>query len=313
MIKKILAITFLLILIATPIKAYNEGRSDFQLVHNNSLISYEIYSIFVLPGEEVSLDVYEPDSKDKFSVQTDQMQLIKNNNYSWKFKAPNQAGNYYISVINQKNKERINLNVFVLEPYNRLENGYINGYRIGKYPIIPDKLKDNYSLPKGFIRVTRENEEIYLTPHFQLKQFICKQKSNYPKYIVLRELLLNKLEYLLYQINQKGYNADTFHVMSGYRTPYYNASLGNVPLSRHIFGDAADIYIDVNPKDGHMDDLNGDGKINLRDADILYDQVEESSRKREYEEFVGGLSSYRKTASHSPFIHIDTRGFKARW
>jgi hypothetical protein len=62
-----------------------------------------------------------------------------------------------------------------------------------------------------------------------------------------------------------------------------------------------------------MDDLNGDGKVNLRDADILYEAVEEFSQSREYKEYVGGLSSYRKTSTHPPFIHIDTRGYKARW
>ena len=125
--------------------------------------------------------------------------------------------------------------------------------------------------------------------------------------------ILNKLEYLLVQVNKKGFYADTFHIMSGYRTPYYNKMLGNVELSRHVFGDAADIYIDVNPRDGQMDDLNGDGRVNIKDANLLYNTVEESYNNREYKEYIGGLGLYRKTSSHSPFIHIDTRGYKARW
>ena len=38
--------------------------------------------------------------------------------------------------------------------------------------------------------------------------------------------------------------------------------------SRHQFGDAADIIIDDN-KDGRMDDLNRDGRVDVADADVI--------------------------------------------
>lgn len=57
--------------------------------------------------------------------------------------------------------------------------------------------------------------------------------------------------------------------MSGYRTPYYNRSIGNeTRYSRHVYGDAADIYVD-DDDDGIMDDLDGDGKSTLDDARTL--------------------------------------------
>jgi hypothetical protein len=300
-------------ILSVPVHAFDRVEANFQLVYKNTLISHEIHSIFVLPGESITLNIYEPQTNDSFQLRNDKLKATVNNNYEWVLKAPERVGNYIIKVIDEKTKEMIKLNVFVLEPYSSLKNGYLNGYKIGHYPHIPASKRENYSLPKGFIKVTRSNQDLYLTPHFQLKQFICKQPGNYPKYIVLKPLLLNKLEYLLSKLNQRGIYTDTFHVMSGYRTPAYNSSLGNVKFSRHIFGDAADIFIDVKPRDGHMDDLNGDGKVNLRDADILYEAVEEFSQSREYKEYVGGLSSYRKTSTHPPFIHIDTRGYKARW
>ncbi|HMA60863.1 MAG TPA: D-Ala-D-Ala carboxypeptidase family metallohydrolase [Halanaerobiales bacterium] len=313
MIKKISIVLILLVFLSIPIQAFDEGRTNFQLVYNDSLISHEIYSIFILPGENITLNIYKPSSNNNYILRHNNLKIVIENNYEWVLKAPQQVGNYLVQVINEKTREKIDLNVFVLEPFNNLENGYLNGYKIGDYPHIPPSKRDNYSLPKGFIKVTRQNKDTYLTPHFKLSQFICKQPGNYPKYLVMQELLLDKLEYLLLKVNQKGIKADTFHVMSGYRTPFYNSSLGNVRFSRHIFGDAADIYIDVYPKDGLMDDLNGDGRIDLRDADILYDTVEESYKRGEYKEYIGGLSSYRRTVSHSPFIHIDTRGYKARW
>lgn len=313
MIKKTCIVLILVLVFTFPIGAYNESKSNFNLVYNNnSLISHTIHSIFVLPDEKIKLDIHEPDNKTKYNINYKDFEMKTKRQNGWTLKAPTGVGNYKITVSTSNNKQFINLNVFVLSPYENLKGEYINGYKIGEYPVIPEKMKDNYKLPKGFIKVTRENEEMYLTPHFQLKQFVCKQGSNYPKYLVLKEDLLNKLEFLLDEVNKKGFNADTFHVLSGYRTPSYNQAIGNVKYSRHVFGDAADIYIDTN-KDGQMDDLNNDGKINKREANILANTVNELYNRSEYADYIGGLGSYRKTSTHSPFIHVDTRGKKARW
>ena len=50
MIKKISIVLILLVFLSIPIQAFDEGRTNFQLVYNDSLISHEIYSIFILPG-----------------------------------------------------------------------------------------------------------------------------------------------------------------------------------------------------------------------------------------------------------------------
>lgn len=209
--------------------------------------------------------------------------------------------------------DSIILNVFVMLPFKELKGEYLNGYRIGRYPSTPLKGLSIYKVPKGFIEVTKENEEIFMTPHFQLKQFVCKQESNYPKYIVLRERLLLKLELILERVNEKGYPCKTFNIMSGYRTPYYNQVIGNVKYSRHLWGGAADIFIDENPCDQVMDDLNRDGRIDYHDAKVLYDIIDSMYGKPWYSKFLGGLAWYKKTSSHGPFVHVDVRGYKARW
>lgn len=312
--KKILLIILAILLFQTmSLQAYDSRKVDFKLIYSDNKISHEVASLFILPTEEVNLNIFEPQKNDNYTIESNKSNIISNSNFEWKLRFPQEPGNYPITITNNNTKESIKLNVFVLEPFDSMEGEYLNGFRIGDYPTHLINNKKNYNLPKGFIKVTPENEDTYLTPHFQLKQFICKQQGGYPKYVVLQKLLLNKLEYLLYEINQRGFNVDTFHIISGYRTPHYNKYLGNKDLSRHIFGDAADIIIDVCPKDGYMDDLNSDGKINYKDADILYDIIEKVYERREYEEFVGGLGLYRRTSKHSPFIHIDTRGYKARW
>ncbi|MDX1389079.1 MAG: D-Ala-D-Ala carboxypeptidase family metallohydrolase, partial [Acidobacteriota bacterium] len=181
------------------------------------------------------------------------------------------------------------------------------------YPATPLKGLEIYQPPRGFIEVTEANVDTPVAPHFTLRQFLCKQGGGYPKYVVLRERLLLKLELLLEQVNAAGFECDTFHVMSGYRTPYYNRSIGNVKYSRHVYGGAADIFIDVDPRDGNMDDLNGDGKIDVHDAGVLYDLIDGLYGTDFYNAYVGGLGRYKKTKAHGPFVHVDVRGFRARW
>lgn len=146
-----------------------------------------------------------------------------------------------------------------------------------------------------------------------LGQFLCKQDGGYPKYLVLRERLLLKLEYLLEMVHRKGYAAETFAVLSGFRTPFYNHAIRNVKYSRHQWGGAADIFIDVDPQDGVMDDLDGNGKVDVDDALLFYKLIDAEPGKREYEPFIGGLGLYGTTTAHGPFVHVDARGFRARW
>ena len=145
-----------------------------------------------------------------------------------------------------------------MEPLSQVKEGQLSRYRIGRYPPQRTIKTVDYKNPRGFVRVTKENSNILLTPHFTLGQFLCKQDSDYPKFIVLQENLLLLLENVLSEVRRSGFNIDTLGFISGYRTPYYNRKIKNVQYSRHVYGDAADIFIDVD-KDGRMDDLNGDG------------------------------------------------------
>jgi uncharacterized protein YcbK (DUF882 family) len=103
--------------------------------------------------------------------------------------------------------------------------------------------------------------------------------------------------------------------MSGFRTPEYNHQGvgkrgGRARDSRHQYGDAADVFVDNN-ESGQMDDLNHDGRVDLRDARIIrqaVDRVEEANP-----DLVGGVGLYRATRAHGPFVHVDTRGERVRW
>jgi hypothetical protein len=289
------------------------GKATFSIKFKDEISPYRIIGVFVLPKEKLTIEALDPAKNGQYLLKSSISNINKIKENRWQWLVPQEKGLYQLIVQNTQTMDSIVMNIFVMVPYKELEGEYLNSYRIGQYPTIPLKQLPIYKPPKGFIEVTKENEDTYISPHFKLKQFLCKQVSNYPKYLVLRERLLLKLELILEKVNEKGYKCNSFHIMSGYRTPYYNKAIGDVKYSRHVYGGAADIFIDENPKDGMMDDLNKDGKINYKDAELIYDIIDGMYGKPWYEIFIGGLGRYKKTASHGPFVHVDVRGFRARW
>jgi hypothetical protein len=226
----------------------------------------------------------------------------------WIWRAPEAPGPHDIVVHDPARDQKLELRAFVMVPFRNVRNGRLNGYHIGAYP--PPRT-EAFAAPRGFVEVTKSNEDTHLTPHFRLKQFVCKQPSDYPKYVALEERLLLKLESVLAAVNKAGYHCDTLHVMSGYRTPFYNALIDNVAYSQHQWGSAADVFIDKDENE-RMDDLNRDGLVSKDDARVLFDLVDRLDRAPDAR-FVGGLGLYSGTRAHGPFVHIDVRGRTARW
>lgn len=77
------------------------------------------------------------------------------------------------------------------------------------------------------------------------------------------------------------------YILSGYRSPAYNARVGGEKASKHMLGQAADISVPgVRPSKvyGLADHLQRDGSVPL-----------------------GGLGKY------ATFVHLDIRGDIARW
>lgn len=288
-------------------------RASFVLKFREESSRYRVTAVFVLPNERLVFECggFSDQRTFRLDAPSGHATAYRANVFEWL--APGETGLHRLVLHDVSRADSMVIHAFVMVPFSALEGEYLNGYRIGKYPHIPLKQLTIYKPPRGFIEVTPENEDTLVSPHFRLGQFLSKQASGYPKYLVLRERLLLKLELILEKVNEKGYHCGTFHIMSGYRTPYYNKVIGNVKYSRHVWGGAADFFIDENPSDGMMDDLNRDGKIDYRDAGVLYDIIDEMYGRTFYVPFVGGLGRYRKSRSHGPFVHVDVRGFHARW
>ena len=233
------------------------------------------------------------------------------------------AGIWHLAVaIGSAIKPITDVNLISMRPRSDKRNGRVGLYYIGNWPgetgrvSAPKKAPpDRYRPPSGFIEVTPSNADTRVSEHFRLRDFLTKGQENvWPKFLVLEMRTVDKLELVLSDLESRGIDVRGVRVMSGFRTPQYNKAGGNTAgragLSRHMYGDAADVYIDSNG-DGVMDDLNRDGRSTIADARVIDQAVDRVEAA--HPELVGGTGVYSAASGHGPFIHIDTRGYRARW
>jgi uncharacterized protein YcbK (DUF882 family) len=234
------------------------------------------------------------------------------------FTAPEQPGMYKLAVqLSQATRAIQNFSLVTLVPFSEKRGGKIGLYYLGNWPYERGGTPraPTYANPAGFIEVTPENADTYVSEHFKLRDFVTKDQPNvWPKYLLLNPKLLDKLELTIQELQAAGHPVKRMTVMSGFRTPNYNLTGGNTQgranLSRHMYGDAADVFVD-NDGNGLMDDLNGDGRVDIRDAEVIGQAVERVEQKNP--SLVGGVGVYVASSGHGPFTHIDVRGYRARW
>ncbi|MQA89036.1 MAG: hypothetical protein GEU90_02195 [Gemmatimonas sp.] len=272
--------------------------------------SGEVQVLFQEPGDTVTLPA---DAPDDLAVEFGAPGDTASDPESVGGRLPDRAGVWNMllrmgSVVRQVPQ----LNVVTLTSATEITSGRIGRYEIGNWPAG----EGAYAPPTGFVEVTPENMETYVSTHFQLKDFLTKgQEGVWPKYAALSPRLLDKLELTLQELERRGHPVENVFVVSGFRTPVYNEGGGNPQgrgaLSRHMYGDAADIAID-NDGDGCMDDLTGDGRADRDDVEVVAQAAEQV--EKDYPHLIGGIGRYRPVpGSHCGMVHIDARGNRARW
>lgn len=195
-------------------------------------------------------------------------------------------------------------------------------YPIGNYPLIPSSgktnyFKDKYEPPKYFFIWNSLFEDRPISKSMKYCDLVIKpdaEKPNLPRpprstkvFTLSYETILN-----FEKIVEKARLKTSFKkvsILSYYRTPAYNHSIGGSAFSRHIYGDGIDWYIDENPENEEMDDLNKDGKMNPEDALSFVQAIIELVSNREIEPCGTGVYFTKKGAS----LHYDSRGHLARW
>lgn len=291
---------------------YGAEDVDFAVQFQNHVIPYSVFGVYVMPGEEVDIRTVLARSSGPYEVEASAGTVSTLGQSEWQWTAPEKTGVSTIQIRNTITRSKVTLNAFVLTPFT-VESRELNGYRIGKYEEVMLDGDPTYRPPAGFIELRPDIRDVKVSPHFTLGQFVAKQESSYPKYLLLREPLLLKLEMLLSEVNKLGAGASSLYIMSGYRTPHYNRAIGNTTnYSRHLYGGAADVFVDVD-EDGYMDDLTGEGRVDIDDAQLLAGIIEDNTGKEWYTPFTGGLGVYAKNSVRGPFIHLDVRGHRARW
>jgi hypothetical protein len=291
---------------------YTAGEAAFAVRFGDRVVAHRVMAVTVLPNVPVRLAV-EAGAAEGYRIEAEAPDdaLLPISDRQWRFSAPDEPGLYPVTVTDTAAQESVRLQVFVLRPWDH-EGRRLNGYRLGHYRQRALRGRERYEAPAGFIEVTAENKDVRVAPNFRLEQFLCKQTDATPQYALVRTRLLQRLERLLAAVNARGHSVPTLHVMSGYRTPYYNRAIGNTTTySRHLYGDAADVFVDVDG-DRWMDDLTGDGRATVADARYLARLVRATPTPGD-ERFNGGLGVYESASHRGPFIHVDLRGFRARW
>lgn len=221
--------------------------------------------------------------------------------------------------------------------------GFLDGYELGRYPDPHDpnlhlqfKIEsewhllhpEKYRRPDFFYRIDRETKGLRISPHLTLDHFAIDfpwKSLGMPQFIALDMNLVEKLEDLIDLIKKDGRIRITgLTPIYGFRPPAFN--LGTieedpdntlkVPFSMHQFGKALDFIID---EDGDLilDDLNGDGIHDMRDAAEIMHYVnilDRQYRAGERWEKVGGAGLYAfhdfQGRVQTPYVHVDTRGFQ---
>lgn len=291
-----------------PLRRSTEATSApaLKVSVDGEALRFGVSAIPVLPGAEVRIEAPEA-SGALLSYQAGS--VVDQVAEGWSWRAPSRPGAYALRIRGAAGE--VDLTALVVHPAASVRDGALKGYRIGEYARTPLRGNPAYLPPEGFVEVGSGDADLLVSPRLTLGQFRCKQPGE-PRFIALSQPLVVKLEAILDEVERSGWDPASLVVMSAFRTPAYNRAIGNTTTySRHLWGDAADIYLDGDG-DGVMDDLNGDGRSDRGDAAALAALVERVVA-RDSTVRPGGLATYRANAVHGPFVHVDARGHRARW
>lgn len=154
---------------------------------------------------------------------------------------------------------------------------------------------------KKFYKIEQEGIYQFIVGKVRIKDLL--PKDNYYKQALYSKdslywLMDQKVLHLMLDFQQEivaqNGNPNQLKITNGYRHPLYNEEVGGASQSRHIVGEA----IDITAKDA-----NNDGVVNQDDKAFILAIAEKVVGDK------GGVGLYPGTMS----IHIDVRGYKARW
>lgn len=226
--------------------------------------------------------------------------------------SPELPGFYKLALLREGRRRIVDgLTVTVLIPFGEKEGATLHGVRLGTWAG-ERRGGGGGDLPVGFFPVPEVALTLPVSAHLQVRDLLIPSDTPEeapPSFATLDDRLLDKLELVMTElqrmVSEEGRGVDgapSLLVNSGFRAPVYNRTVsGAANDSRHQYGDAADVRID----------LNGDGRFTLDEARKVARAVE--AVERAHPEFIGGLGLYTSRRYRSPYVHIDARGKRVRW
>lgn len=288
-VKKYILILLLLFMIKTAY-AENIYYKGVEIPSKNS-------AIFVPPSQKIIITVKECNKK----IVTNWISSKKEGNYS-----------VTINGITKTFKTTAIVGV----SSNKIKDGYINDFYLGKYPTPNVPYKHLYKIPSFFYKITENNSELHISNDWTIKELAIDKTESLPQYIAFDYNLLQKLVEIKNELKKRNKPNNMYFIGGMFISPYnnikrYENGKGMVAsVSRHLYGDAVDFIIDEN-NDNEMDDLNDDGTVDYLDARYLEKLV--TSLENNHKCKIGGFVVYAPPLNDHVTVHVDTRGYRARW
>jgi len=181
-----------------------------------------------------------------------------------------------------------------------------------------EKVKGNpasYAPPRLFLRMTPETEGLAVWPGVRLRDLVIPTESTGERHTQLVPVnypMWRAIGTVRRALEEQGIPGDALKLLSVFRTPPYNRSVGSGAYGRHVYGDAFDFYVD-STGDGMMDNLTGTGRPGDRsDALWLVGLIEELQGAGRLPP--GGVGAYTYAGGpRRAAVHVDLRGHRATW
>lgn len=147
--------------------SFDPGKLGFSASVNGEVSPYTRFYGLARPGEPMPISVVTP-GKARFELKPTAGTLTAKGSTSWLWHPPTTAGLYPASLTNLTTGEVMTLQLFVLTPLSKKEQGRLQGFRVGEYPA-PRPGQSIDRKPAGLVEVTAENRGTWLSPHFRLE------------------------------------------------------------------------------------------------------------------------------------------------
>ena len=111
------------------VQSFSSEKACFAIIFKEILSSYRITGIYVLPRETLTIEVVHGPEKGTYEVLTKNGETTRSALKKWCWKAPDQTGLYPLKIVEHRSGDTMSVHVFVMVPFDRIKNEYLNSYR----------------------------------------------------------------------------------------------------------------------------------------------------------------------------------------